>query len=94
MRNRVHGMKPNRRISGRAPLSLALLCVLCLTIWAGAPLDAAQTSDEDSRHPGRPRPGRVSTCGVRRAHLANTDTRGERSGHDGLNRVTCPQQNG
>jgi len=48
MRNRVHGMKPDRRISKRAPLSLALLCVLCLTLWAGAPLGAAQTSDENS----------------------------------------------
>ena len=48
MRNRVQGMDPDRRISKRASLSLALLCVLCLTIWAGAPLGAAQTSDEDS----------------------------------------------
>jgi len=48
MRNRVQGMDPNRRMSKRAPLSLALLCLLCLTIWVGAPLGAAQTSDEDS----------------------------------------------
>jgi len=48
MRNRVQGMDPYRRLLQRAPLSLALLCVLCLTIWAGAPLGAAQTSNEDS----------------------------------------------
>jgi len=48
MRNRVQGMDPDRRISRRAPLSSALLCVVCLTIWAGAPLGAAGTSDEDS----------------------------------------------
>ena len=47
MRNRVQGMDPDLRVS-RAPLSLALFCVLCLTIWAGAPLGAAETSDEDS----------------------------------------------
>jgi len=47
MRNRVQGMDPDLRVS-RAPLSLALFCVLCLTIWAGAPLGAAQTSGEDS----------------------------------------------
>ena len=46
MRNRVQGMDPDRRIS-RAPLSLGLLCLLCLTIWAGAPLGAAETTDED-----------------------------------------------
>ena len=44
MRNRVQGMDPDRRIS-RAPLSLGLLCLLCLTIWAGPPLGAAATSD-------------------------------------------------
>ncbi|HUP17492.1 MAG TPA: serine hydrolase domain-containing protein [Acidimicrobiia bacterium] len=47
MRNRVQGTDPDRRIT-RASLSLALLCVLCLTIWAGAPLGAAEISDEDS----------------------------------------------
>jgi CubicO group peptidase (beta-lactamase class C family) len=41
-------MDPDRRVSKRVSWSLALLCVLCLTIWAGAPLGAAQTSDEDS----------------------------------------------
>jgi CubicO group peptidase (beta-lactamase class C family) len=35
-------------MSRRAPLSSALLCVLCLTIWAGAPLGASEISDEGS----------------------------------------------
>jgi CubicO group peptidase (beta-lactamase class C family) len=41
-------MEPNRSMPRRVPLSPALLYVLCLTIWAGAPLGAAETSDEDS----------------------------------------------
>lgn len=48
MRNRVQGMGPDCRISERSPMSLALLGMLCLTIWAGASLGAAQTPDEPS----------------------------------------------
>jgi CubicO group peptidase (beta-lactamase class C family) len=40
-------MDPDHRMS-RAPLSLTLLCLVCMTIWAGAPLGAAATSDEES----------------------------------------------